>query len=362
MTTATVHINLAAVSANFQKIKQYMPNQKILAMIKSNAYGHGLVPVAKAIAKADAFGVATIAEALCLREARVKNNIVVMRGFLNEEELSVFLKDTHLFASVYHEQQITLLERYLKPYQSIAIWLKIDTGMHRLGFLPEQFHSIYKRLLTVSGVKQPMTFFSHLADADSEDNVFTQKQLTQFQILMQNVAGEKSLLNSAGILVYHDHHYDWIRPGLLLYGASPFKKREKYRDRLQHFSQAMTLQATVIAIKTVRAGEKIGYGCAFESATQMKVGIVCGGYGDGYPHHAKSGTPVLIRGKRCPLVGRVSMDMIAVDLSHVVDAEVGDVAILWGEQLPVETIAVHADTVAYELLTRMTPRVAYTYL
>ena len=355
-TAATVSINLDALNHNFLAIKKLMPHQKILAMIKSNAYGHGVVPIAKTLLQADALGVATISEALQLREENINNKIIVMRGFLNKTELQVFLNDPSIIASVYNIKQVELLEKHTNQNKKISIWLKLDTGMNRLGISPDEFPKIYDRLEKINGLQKPFVLFSHLADADNADKKFTENQISLFDRLTKHLPGEKSLLNSAGILAYPKNHYDWIRPGLLLYGAMPFETFQA-----GNFKPVMNLQANIIAIKNVNKYDKIGYSCIYTAEKNMKIAIICAGYGDGYPRNAKAGTPVLIRGERCPLVGRVSMDMLAVDVSNLKSAEIGDVATLWGDNLPVELIAQYSDTISYELLTRMTPRVEYRY-
>lgn len=361
--TAITTINLGAITHNLNLIRSMMPKQKILAMIKSNGYGHGLIHIANAVKTADALGVATIAEALQLRQAGVDSDIVVMRGFITPEEIAFFLDDNRLIAGVHDYQQLLLLENNkLIQHKKLRVWLKIDTGMHRLGISPEDFQSVYERLNALPFIVKPFVVCSHLADADNADQAFTKKQLHCFEKITQSIPNEKSILNSAGILAYPKSPYDWIRPGLMLYGVSPFPLNDPHNALMKNFQAAMTLTSKLIAIKNVNAGEKIGYSCTFTAKHAMKIGIVGMGYGDSYPRQAKNGTPVLIRGHRCPIVGRVSMDMITVDVSDVPDVAVDDTVTLWGTDLSVAEIAQCVDTVAHELLCHLTGRVQRVYL
>lgn len=375
--TAIATINLQHLQYNLQLIRAYMPSPKIMAMIKSNAYGHGLIPVAKALSSVEAFGVATIDEALQLRTAGIANDIVVMRGFLTRDELAVFFNDARLIACVHDAQQLAILSS-LDPEtlknDKLRIWLKIDTGMHRLGFSEFDFLSIYAKLNALAFIEKSFVVCSHLADADNIDIAFTQQQIARFEKITQSISNEKSLLNSAGILVHASAHYDWIRPGLMLYGVSPFQLHDPRMMLTQEqidlpgsrlnaaLRPAMTLTAKLIAIKQVNQGEKIGYSCAFTASHNIKIGIVGMGYGDSYPRQAKNGTPVFIRGERCPIVGRVSMDMIAVDISHLNHVSVDDTVILWGNALSVREIAACANTISHELLCHLTGRVQTVYV
>lgn len=361
--TAIATIHLDALAHNLAEIRALFPRQKIIAMIKSNAYGHGLVPVAQALSSADAFGVATLGEALQLRNAGVMNDLVVMRGFVSVDEIPIFLEDGHLLACIHSINQVILLEQFYRTddHRQLRIWLKIDTGMHRLGIPCDAFNAVFQRLLPLSLVKKPFVVCSHLADADNQDKTFTHQQIVNFDHTTRDMSFEKSLLNSAGILAHGAACYEWLRPGLMLYGISPFCYSGEHDMKMQYFKPAMTLTSKLIAIKTVNAGEKIGYSCAFTAPCAMKIGIIGMGYGDSYPRHAKNGTPVLIRGERCPIVGRVSMDMITVDISHLDVVAVNDAVILWGQGLPVSEIARYVNTVPHELICHLTGRVQAVY-
>lgn len=357
--TAMAKINLSALSHNLAETRKLLPRQKIIAMIKSNAYGHGLIAAAKTLLSAEAFGVATISEALQLRAAGIRNDIVVMRGFGVSDEIAVFLNDPHLIACVHSPDQINLLKN-TNPnvHQTLRIWLKIDTGMHRLGILPNEFQACFSALNGIPFIQKPFVVSTHLSDADNVDKTFTQNQFVQFEKLTRDIAYEKSVLNSAGILAHRDFANDWIRPGLMLYGVSPFGHHDS-RDEviLKNFIPAMTFESKLIAVKKVSAGEKIGYSCMFTASHDMTIGIIGMGYGDSYPRQAKNGTPVLIRGERCPIVGRISMDMITVDVSNVKNVSTDDSVILWGKDLLVSEIAQYANTIPHELLCHLTGRV-----
>src|SRR3990167_6886149 len=260
--TAITTVDLSALKHNLNLIHQMMPRQKIIAMVKSNAYGHGLIHVAKALKKVDALGVATIAEALQLRDAGIDTDIVVMRGFVTAEEMAVFLDDNHLIACIHDAKQLDLLEQNkIASDRHLRIWLKVDTGMHRLGIPHDIFQAIYHRLNHLSFIRKPFVVCSHLADADNRDVSFTQQQITCFENMTQQITNEKSLLNSAGILAHPNAHYDWIRPGLMLYGVSPFDHHGLHDALMKNFIPAMTLESKLIAIKVVNVGDKIGYSC-----------------------------------------------------------------------------------------------------
>lgn len=361
--TAISIVDLQAVKHNLMLIGRLMPGKKIMAMVKCNAYGHGLVEIARAIASADALGVATIDEALQLRKNGIKNNIVVMRGFVTQDEMRVFFEDQYLIACIHDMNQLLLLEKSkISPSETLRIWLKIDTGMHRLGIPHELFHDVYQRLNRLPFIESSFVVCSHLADADNADSAFTKKQMACFQEVTRSIPNEKSILNSAGILAYPEYADQWVRPGLMLYGVSPFHHSGHHHESMKEFIPVMTLESKLIAVNTVKAGEKIGYSCAFTATRPMKIGIVGMGYGDSYPRHAKNGTPVLIRGERCPIVGRVSMDMITVDVSHLDDVAVDDTVTLWGRDLSVGEIAQYVNTVPHELLCHLTGRVQRVYL
>lgn len=346
-------VNLKALAHNLQQIRKLAPHSLVLAMVKSNAYGHGIERIGLALSQqADALGVACIEEGMMLRTAGIKTPIVLMEGlFTNDELIKAANEDFTLI--VHHEAQVQMFERNptVKP---LSIWIKIDTGMHRLGFPPSEFASVYERLLACQSVNKPMGLMTHFAEADSSDRTPVLRQIDLFNQITANFPGPRSLANSAGIIAWPNVHADWVRPGIMLYGASPFLKHSGMEYELQ---PVMSLVSEIIAIHDIKPGERIGYGGTFVTPEPMRVGVVGIGYGDGYPQCAKNGTPILVNGQLCPLVGRVSMDMLTVDLRTQPTAKVGDPVVLWGPQLPVENVALHNHTSAYELLTRITQRV-----
>jgi len=347
----TLNIDIAALKHNLQQVRKYAPNSSIIAMVKANAYGHGIITAAKALTDADAFGVASLEEGMILREAGITQPIVLMEGLFSIDELSLAQKYQFTLV-IHHLPHLEMLES-VKIHEPFHVWLKINTGMHRLGFEPHEVDHVYKRLQSLSCVHQPIGLMTHFAEADHEDTDATAHQRDLFLKLVANYNGPKSLANSAAILSNPDTHADWVRPGLMLYGASTFLDKTGLDFQLK---PVMTLWSRLIAITPVKAGGKVGYGGVWTAPLDMQVGIVGVGYGDGYPQLAENGTPVLINGVECPLVGRVSMDMIAVDLRPLKNAKVGDKVILWGEGLPVEYVARSSKTSPYEILTRMTPR------
>lgn len=343
--------------ANLSTIKNKAPSSKIAAMIKGNAYGHGIRSVAQRLeAYVDLFGVATWDEALILRQIGIRIPILLMRGATEAQQLiAAAHENIHL---VFHnETQLQWLESLTLP-TAIHAWLKVDTGMGRLGFSPPDALSAYKRLVGNKYVTQPLCVYSHLACADDIHDSLNAKQIDVFKRLIEQCPGEFSLCNSAGIFNFPEHHYDFIRPGLALYGASPILNVSAQALGL---APVLTLQSQLIAVKKILKDHAIGYGSTFVTPQDMMVGIIAIGYGDGYPRTAATGTPILIREARCPLVGRVSMDLLAVDLSHCPNAAIGDCAILWGKGLPIEEIAPFTQKTPYDLLAGIQNRVKFVW-
>lgn len=349
----TASISKSALRHNLSKIKEAAPTSKILAMVKANAYGHGLVSVAKTLQDVNAFGVASIEEALKIRQAGISTDIVLMEGFFRADELPL-IESHNLTIVVHHWPQVLALKERGTSQKPLKVWLKINTGMHRLGFPLYEFQDAYTSLTSLPSV-QLIGFMTHFANADEKDNLQTSQQTQALYQLLEGLPGERSLANSAGILAWSQAHSDWVRPGLLLYGASPFAEKTGLDLNLL---PVMTLRSEIIALRQLEEGECVGYGSTWKNPKKTGiVGIVAIGYGDGYPWHAKNGTPVLVNGHRVPLVGRVSMDMLAVDLSELNDVKVGDPVVLWGEGLPIEEVARYASTIPYELFCRFTERV-----
>lgn len=346
-----MRIDLAALQKNLGRVRKLASGRKVIAMVKANGYGHGIIRIAHALHGADALGVASLEEGIMLREAGIMQPIVLMEGLFYQEELEIAAH--HDFSLVVHHlPHVDMLEkaRVKKPF---SVWLKLNTGMHRLGIDPADTHQVYSRLQTLPAVKQPIGLMTHFAEADAIASGATPNQIQLFQEATKNLQGPRSLANSAGIIAWPDAHGDWVRPGLMMYGASPFADKTGLDHGLQ---PVMTLWSRLIAITHVKKGGKVGYGGVWCAPEDMLVGVVGVGYGDGYPQFAKNGTPVLVNGRECELVGRVSMDMLTVDLRNQPNANIGDEVVLWGSGLPVERVARHSHTSAYEILTRMTPR------
>lgn len=343
-------IDTAALQHNITIARQRAPHSKLMAVVKADAYGHGAVNIAQVICDdVEAFAVCCIEEAIELREAGIQQPILILEGFFESNELPL-IQQYNLQTVIQHSFQIDIL-RTAKLDKPITAWLKIDTGMGRLGFLPEDFTNAWQQLNDILHINKPLKLMTHLACADELDNSMTAQQIQQFNQLTQGYKTGKSIANSAGILGWQTAHADWNRMGIMLYGASPFDKQS------YNLQPVMQLQSELISIKHCKKGQTIGYGATWQCEHDSTIGVVAIGYADGYPRHAPSGTPVLINGQQVPLAGRVSMDMLAVDLTQLPHAKVGDKALLWGKNLPVEHIASLAGTISYELLTHINKRV-----
>ena len=345
-------IDLSALQHNLTRVKQAASGRRVMAIIKADAYGHGIVRAARALTAADGYGVASIDEAIVLREAGVTHPITLLEGFFEASELELIGRHA-LGVVVHHAIQLDILERAAQQ-SPITVWLKIDSGMHRLGFAPSEVKSAWQRLTACVAVTQPIGLMTHLACADEKSNPATLHQLECFEQITAGLPGERSIANSAAILGWPQTHADWVRPGIMLYGVSPFSGGRAEEHGLK---PVMTLRSALIAVHHFKRGDAIGYGASYVCPHDMPVGVVAIGYGDGYPRHAETGTPVLVNGQRVALIGRVSMDMICVDLSTEQGASVGDPVVLWGAGLPVEEVAENAATIAYELLCGVARRV-----
>ncbi len=352
---AKVVINLSALRHNFRRTRNLVPDSKIMAIVKADAYGHGLVRIAQSLEQADAFGVACLEEARELRQAKIKQRIILLEGPYSGEELTE-ISQLGLDIVVHDLSQVEMLEQS-QLNKPVCIWLKLDTGMHRLGFSPDLASEVLARLEQSACVKE-IRLMTHLASANNREDPMTREQMQCFSRFNKNMSLEKTIANSAGILNFPDAHVDWVRPGIMLYGVSPFSDSNGPQEGLQ---PVMTLQSKLITVKALKAGEPVGYGATWRCPEDMSVGVVAAGYGDGYPRHAESGTPVLVNGKRVELIGRASMDMLTVDLRSQPQAKTGDPVVLWGEGLPVEEIAKHAGTIPYEMLCAVHKRLKFEY-
>jgi alanine racemase len=354
MVSATV--DTGALQHNLQVVRQWAPRSRVMAVIKANAYGHGLVAVARALVSADAFAVARVDEGLTLRQAGVLTRTVLLEGVFDKVQLDAAAAAG--FELVVHTAEQIELLRAAPAGATFNIWLKLDTGMNRLGFKGAAFEAALSALNDLPAVRRPVNLFTHLASADSPEYPTTADQLARFNAVTGSLPGERSIANSAAMMGFADAQADWVRPGLLLYGASPFAGSVGADFGL---TPAMTLHSHLIAVKDLEIGEHVGYGGAWVAKRPTRLAVAAVGYGDGYPRSLASGSPVLVNGQRAPLAGRVSMDMIGIDVTDLEQVpRLGDPVILWGAGLPVEEIAVWADTIPYELLCGISQRVAVT--
>jgi len=351
-TCATIHLD--ALRHNLAAIRARAPNSRVMAVVKADGYGHGLERVGKALASADAFGVAALADAERLRAAGLTQRIVLLSGFDEPTDLPL-LRTLAVDTVIHHPSQLAMLEA-LEPGLPIRCWLKIDTGMHRLGIALDEAAAVAARLWALPVVDPERVLMSHFASSDEFGGEVTAAQIARFETMAAQLPGPRSLANSAAVLGWPQAHADWIRPGGALYGMSvvPGSTGADFGLRA-----AMTLSTRLIAVNRVKAGEPVGYSGAFVCPEDMPVGVAAIGYGDGYPRHVPSGTPVLVNGQAVPLIGRVSMDLMTLDLRSQPKAQVGDPVQLWGPQLPVEHIAGIAGTIAYELTCSITRRVRF---
>lgn len=340
---ASVTINLNAISHNLSRVRDFAPNTKIMAVIKANAYGHGMLAVAERLSDVDCFAVATPQEAYALRSSGCKKTIIVLHGFASVDELNEFSKLN--LASVIHQQvQLDYLQETTLS-SPVDVWLKIDTGMHRLGFSTDKTEAIFGQLRNNKNISE-VFLMSHFANADDASNALNNNQLRSFIEVTNDVDVSCSMANSAAIINQPKSHFEIVRPGIMLYGSSPFVDTSASDLKLQ---AAMQFESFILDIKTIQAGESIGYGSTYICQRETRLGIVAAGYGDGYPRHAKNGTPVWVNNQQCDLLGRVSMDSLCIDLTQV-DANIGDRVVLWGRELSVDLVAQASGSIAYELL------------
>ncbi len=351
---ATARIDLKALGHNLRLARESAAHRWMVAAIKANAYGHGLVRVAQALDAADYFAVACIEEAMTLREAGITKPILLLEGVFEANELPLCSR-MKFNVVVHHSSQVEMLEQ-ADLDSPVRVWMKIDSGMHRLGLDPAQAKPVWQRLQACDSVAAGIWLMSHLANADDRSDGYTLEQLETFAAAIKGLPGEMSLANSAGTLGWSATHLDAVRPGIMLYGVSPFWDSSGPEEKLQ---PVMTLSTRLIAIKRLHKGDSIGYSGIWSCPEAMDVGVAAIGYGDGYPRQIESGTPVLLNGRKASIVGRVSMDMLTVDLRQHPKARVGDPVLLWGPGLPVENIARAASTIPYTLLCGVTARVHF---
>lgn len=349
-------VDLAAIRHNYAVAKRCAPGRQAFAVVKANAYGHGVREVVTALHdEADGFAVASLEEAAEVRAMHAQARILLLEGCFSAEELPMA---AHLALDIVvqgAQQAEALLTTSLS--RPLNVWLKLDSGMHRLGFAAAQVRDWHACLRAADQVAE-LNLLSHFACADERGHPLIEEQVEQFLGLLDLDFDQRSLANSAALLTIPAAHMDWLRPGIMLYGATPFAELDAATLGLR---PVMSLEAQLIGLRDIAAGESVGYGATWVAERPSRIGTVSCGYADGYPRHAPSGTPVIVRGQRVPLVGRVSMDMLTVDLSDVADAALGDTVELWGAHLPVDEVARAAGSIGYDLLTKVTARVPRRY-
>lgn len=352
---AQAHIRLSALRHNLQRVREYAPDSRIMAAIKADAYGHGALQAAAALQDADALAVATLDEAMQLRWHGEQRAICVLGGLQSQAQIRQAAE--HKLQIVLHDDSHLAMLAELDPAWELDIWFKLDTGMHRLGFQPSRVGELQAFIAEHRNLRL-QGWMTHLACADDPAHPLTEQQISCFADALDSAEGPRSIANSAGVVAWPASHTDWVRPGIMLYGSSPILNTPAADYGLE---PVMSLRSELIAIQELQAGDGIGYGQIWTCPEDMRVGVVGIGYGDGYPRHAVNGTPIAVGSAVVPLVGRVSMDMVCVDLRAAPNARVGDVVELWGDRVPVDQVASAAGTISYELFCRLTNRVEYIY-
>lgn len=343
-------LDLQALRQNLQVVRRAAPNSRIWSVVKANAYGHGLDRVWSALGATDGFAMLNLEEAILLRERGWKGPVLLLEGFFHADELALFDK-YRLTTSLHSNWQVKALAN-AKLNAPLDVYLKINSGMNRLGFAPERVHSVWQQLRDIKNVGQ-LTLMAHFADADKPDGI--DEPMRRIGQAAEGIDAPRSLANSAATLWHPRAHFDWVRPGIALYGASP---SGQWRDiATSGLQPVMSLKSEIIGIQNLKAGDTVGYGSRYRADQERRIGIVACGYADGYPRQAPDGAPVLVDGVRTGIVGTVSMDMLAVDLTPCPQAGIGSPVELWGSAIKVDDVASAAGTVGYELLTALAPRV-----
>ncbi|XTZ40139.1 catabolic alanine racemase DadX [Salmonella enterica] len=343
-------LDLDAFGHNLRVVRRAAPAAKVWSVVKANAYGHGLDRIWRALAGTDGFAMLNLEEAILLRERGWKGPILMLEGFFNADELPLFDK-YRLTTSVHSNWQIKALQN-ARLHAPIDIYLKVNSGMNRLGFLPDRIHTVWQQLRGISNAGE-ITLMSHFAQAEHPEGIAA--PMARIEQAAEGLDIPRSLANSAATLWHPCAHFDWVRPGIVLYGASPSGNWQDVAD--SGIRPVMTLSSEIIAIQTMKTGEAVGYGYRYRAEAEQRIGIVACGYADGYPRIVPSGTPVLVDGVRTGVVGAVSMDMLAVDLTPCPQAGIGAPVELWGKSIKIDDVASAAGTVGYELMCALAPRV-----
>lgn len=343
-------LDLSAMRNNLQVVRQAAPGSHVWSVVKANAYGHGLDRVWSALNTTDGFALLNLEEAILLRERGWKGPILMLEGFFHTDELPLFDK-YRLTTSLHSNWQVKALAN-ARLNAPLDVYLKMNSGMNRLGFAAERVQSIWQQLRAIANVGQ-LTLMAHFADAEQPEGII--EPLARVEQAAEGLDCARSLANSAATLWHPEAHYDWVRPGIVLYGASP---SGQWRDIANSgLKPVMSLRSEVIGIQNLKAGDTVGYGSRYRAVGEQRIGIVAGGYADGYPRHAPDGTPVQVEGVLTHTVGTVSMDMLAVDLTPCPQAGIGSPVELWGNEVKIDDVASAAGTVGYELMCALAPRV-----
>lgn len=356
------HIDLDALRHNYRLACELAPNSRSVAVLKADAYGHGAARCARALQdEAPAFAVAAIEEAVQLRKSGIEAPIVLLEGIFSPDELEL-VDELGLWMAIHSPWQLEAALAH-HPRRPIPVWLKVDSGMHRLGFAPQDAEAAWQRLRDAPDRVTDLHLMSHFATADLGDSRYFRRQHAVLQTLAERLDAPLCLANSPTVLAHPEGHGDWNRPGVMLYGSDPL---ELSCDASRRLRPVMSLRTEIIAVRELESGEPVGYGGRFITPGRARIGVVACGYGDGYDRHAIDGTPVLVDGQRTTIAGKVSMDMLTVDLTHLPDAGIGSEVVLWGtsrhgSELSVDEVARHCDTISYTLLTGVLPRVPRRY-
>lgn len=349
--SATLH--LGAFENNLQVVRRFAPSAKVWSVVKANAYGHGIKHIWRSLAQTDGFALLDLAEAITLRESGWQGPILLLEGFFKPQDLAL-LDRYRLTTSVHSDWQLSAIAE-AKLSAPLDVYLKVNSGMNRLGFAPERLHAVWLKAREISNIAN-MTVMSHFATADGPQGVVEQMRVVEDAA--SSIPLPRCLANSAATLWHPETHGSWVRPGIVLYGASP---SGQWRDIAESGLQpTMTLSSEIIGIQTLKRGDQIGYGWRYRAEGAQRIGVVACGYADGYPRHAQTGTPVWVDGVLTRTLGTVSMDMLVVDLTPCPNAQIGAEVELWGRRLPVDDVAAAAGTLGYELLTALAARVPVT--
>ncbi|KFC12290.1 catabolic alanine racemase [Trabulsiella guamensis ATCC 49490] len=343
-------IDLQALRQNLNIIRRAAPQSRVWSVVKANAYGHGLERIWSALNSTDGFALLNLEEAIMLRERGWKGPILLLEGFFHADELELFDK-YRLTTTIHSNWQIKAIQN-ARLNAPLDVYVKVNSGMNRLGFAPDRIHTVWQQLRALPGVGE-MTLMSHFAVAERPDGII--EAMARVEQAAEGLECARSLSNSAATMWHPEAHYDWVRPGIVLYGASPSGQWQDIAN--SGLKPVMTLRSEIIAVQNLKPGEGVGYGQRYQAAQEQRIGIVACGYADGYPRHAPDGTPVLVDGVRTGIVGTVSMDMLAVDLTPCPQAGIGTSVELWGKEIKIDDVAAACGTVGYELMCALAPRV-----